>query len=60
MPRPAPTGSFVNTLYHLARVANDIHYAEKGPVPYAKRRARARVYRVEGRYTRKAFKAIGL
>lgn len=49
-----------DTLYKLARASNTARAASKGPAALAKRQARRKVYRAEGKATRKLFKGLGL
>jgi hypothetical protein len=52
--------SITNALYRLARASATGRAASKGPAALAKRQIRRRVYRAEGRTTRKLFKGFGL
>lgn len=49
-----------STLYRWARILGEVEAAEKGPGPLAKRLVRKRVYRVEGRTTRRWLRKFGL
>ena len=52
--------SLTNFLYKMARASATGRAARKGPSALAKRALRRRVYRAEGRTTRKVFKGFGL
>jgi hypothetical protein len=52
--------SFTDFLYALARASATARAASKGPAALAKRQVRRRVYRAEGKATRKLFKGWGL
>ena len=56
----ARRGSFTNLLYALARVSATGRAARKGPEALAKRDIRRRVYRAEGKATRRFFRGFGL
>jgi hypothetical protein len=48
--------SLTNSLYRLARLSADGRAARRGPAAVAKRAVRRRVYRAEGKATRRAFR----
>ena len=52
--------SLTNSLYRLARLSADGRAVRRGPSAVAKRAVRRRVYRSEGRVTRRFFRSIGL
>ena len=52
--------SLTSTLYRLARASATGRAARRGPGAAAKRAVRRRVYRAEGRATRKLFRGFGL
>jgi len=52
--------SLTCTLYRAARLSNNLRAVEKGPVAYAKRRVRRKVYGKEMGITRSILKALGL
>jgi hypothetical protein len=52
--------SLTSTLYRLARDSANVRAARGGPSSYAKRVARRKVYRAEGKVTRRFFKGFGL
>ena len=56
----ARRGSLTDILYRLARASASGRAASRGPASFAKRVVRRRVYRAEGRATRKIFKSFGL
>ena len=56
----ARRGSLTNLLYSLARASATGRAASKGPEALAKREVRRRVYRAEGKATRRIFKSFGL
>lgn len=51
--------SATSTLFRLARLSADGRAAGKGPAAAAKRQVRRKVYRAEGRATRKIFRGFG-
>lgn len=53
-------GGLTDFLYRLARASATGRAASKGPAALAKRQVRRRVYRAEGKATRKLFKGFGL
>lgn len=56
----ARRGSLTDILYRLARASATGRAASRGPSSLAKRAVRRRVYRTEGKATRKIFKSFGL
>lgn len=56
----ARRGSFTNLLYRLARASATGRAASTGPEALAKREIRRRVYRAEGKATRRFFRGFGL
>lgn len=56
----ARRGSFTDILYRMARASATGRAASRGPSSLAKRVVRRRVYRAEGKATRKIFKSFGL
>ena len=52
--------SLTNLLYRAARLSADGRAARRGPSAVVKRAVRRRVYRAEGRTTRRIFKSFGL
>lgn len=52
--------SLTSTLYRLARASATARAASKGPEALAKRQVRRKVYRAEGKTTRKLLKGLGL
>ena len=56
----ARKSSLTDMLYKLARASNTARAARKGPEALARREIRRRVYRAEGKTTRKFFKGFGL
>jgi len=56
----ARRSSLTNMLYKLARASATGRAASKGPEALAKRQIRRKVYRAEGKATRKFFKGFGL
>lgn len=51
---------FTDMLYRLARASATGRAVRRGPAAVAKRAVRRRVYRAEGRTTRRAFRKMGL
>lgn len=58
MARRSP--SMTAELYRAARLSNNLRAASRGPVPYAKRVARRRVYRVVNRRLGRTLRNVGL
>lgn len=56
----ARRGSLTDILYRLARASATGRAASRGPASLARRAVRRRVYRAEGRETRRIFKSFGL
>lgn len=56
----ARRGGLTNTLYRLARASATGRAASRGPEALAKREVRRKVYRAEGKATRRFFKGFGL
>lgn len=56
----ARRGSLTDILYRLARASATGRAASRGPSSLAKRAVRRRVYREEGKATRRIFKSFGL
>lgn len=56
----ARRSSLTNMLYKLARASATGRAASKGPEALAKREIRKKVYRSEGKATRRIFKSFGL
>lgn len=56
----ARRGSLTNFLFSLARASATGRAASKGPEALAKREVRRRVYRAEGKATRRFFRGLGL
>ena len=56
----AKRGSVTDLLYKLARASATGRAASKGPEALAEREIRRKVYRAEGKATRKIFKSFGL
>ena len=56
----ARRSSLTNMLYKLARASATGRAASKGPEALAKREIRKKVYRSEGKATRRIFKIFGL
>lgn len=52
--------SLTSQLYRLARASNTASAASRGAAALGKRLARKRVYRVEGRATRRFLRGLGL
>ena len=52
--------SFTDFLHALARASASGRAARKGPGALAKRQVRRRVYRAEGKATRRIFRKFGL
>lgn len=52
--------SLTNILYRLSRASATGRAASKGPKALAKREIRRRVYRTEGKVTRRFFRGLGL
>jgi len=47
-------------LYRAASVLGDVQAAARGPVPLARRLARKRIYRAQGRLTARLLRKAGL
>jgi hypothetical protein len=56
----ARRGSLTNLLYRLARASATGGAASRGPDALAKREVRRRVYRGEGKVTRRFLRGVGL
>ena len=56
----AGKSSLTSLLYKLARASATGRAARRGPEAVARREVRRRVYRAEGRTTRRIFKSLGL
>lgn len=52
--------SLTDLLYRMARASATGRAASRGPAALAKRQVRRRVYRAEGKATRRIFKSFGL
>jgi hypothetical protein len=56
----ARRSSLTNTLYRMARASATARAASRGPGALARRTVRRRVYRAEGKATRRFFKGLRL
>jgi hypothetical protein len=56
----AKRGSFTNFLYAFAWASATGRAASKGPAALAKREIRKKVYKAEGKATRRFFRGFGL
>ncbi len=56
----ARKSTLTSLLYRMARASATGRAARRGPAALAKRQVRRRVYRAEGKATRKLFKGFGL
>lgn len=56
----ARKSSLTNLLYKMARASATGRAASKGPEALAEREVRRKVYRAEGKATRRIFKSFGL
>ena len=52
--------TITNSLYRLARFSATMRAARRGPAALGRRMIRRRVYRAEGKATRRVFRRIGL